>query len=466
MKSIQCIYMLALTLYSATIYSSIETAASCINGIADTYNCSKLDLEAHISLDKLQGHPTDANDIWGYVDLNNNREYALIGTRKGTNIIDVTDPSNPIEIEYIPGQNSSHRDIKVLQVLNDSGSYEAYAYVVTEADNGGLQVIDLTNLPQSARLVRTKNDFGHAHNITITNIDYETGLALSGQTPYLYIVGTDDPHVYSLDNPANPSGIESIIGSDTHDAVGLTIDDERVSQCPSGQKECELLITFDGDFISIWDVTFQSNPQFISRLSYDNLGYVHSGWPSADGQYVFIQDELDELNFNLNTTLRTLDISDLTSPNISNVYSDNSTGIDHNGFTKNNRYYMSNYADGVVVFDVSNPNDPFKIGFFDTSPTNLANEGFYGVWGVYPYLPSGTLLLSDIESGLYVLSDNTVLGEEIDPDAQLGDNGNSDSQRSFGQDSSGSSGGGSITYFFLSFLVLVRLFRRWPRTFI
>src|SRR5687768_10960581 len=71
-------------------------------------------------------------------------------------------------------------------------------------------------------------------------------------------------------------------------------------------------------------------------------------------------------------------------------------------------YYVSHYRRGVVVFDASNPNQLVEVAHFDnyvTPSTNIA--GTDGTWGVYPFLPSGNLLVSDIENGLFVLRDQT-----------------------------------------------------------
>ena len=63
---------------------------------------------------------------------------------------------------------------------------------------------------------------------------------------------------------------------------------------------------------------------------------------------------------------------------------------------------MSNYERGLTVLDVTQPTAATDIGFFDTYPTS-DDAHFNGAWGVYPFLPSGTLLVSDIQSGLFVL---------------------------------------------------------------
>jgi len=43
-----------------------------------------------------------------------------------------------------------------------------------------------------------------------------------------------------------------------------------------------------------------------------------------------------------------------------------------------------------------------NVGWFDTSP--LSGGGYEGCWGVYPFLPSGNIVASDMQQGLYVLT--------------------------------------------------------------
>ncbi|MBK7239250.1 MAG: carboxypeptidase regulatory-like domain-containing protein [Flavobacteriales bacterium] len=62
----------------------------------------------------------------------------------------------------------------------------------------------------------------------------------------------------------------------------------------------------------------------------------------------------------------------------------------------------SYYTYGVVIYDVTHPNNMIEVGHYDTSP-NFQGDGFNGDWGVYPYFPSGNLICSDIERGLVIL---------------------------------------------------------------
>ena len=69
------------------------------------------------------------------------------------------------------------------------------------------------------------------------------------------------------------------------------------------------------------------------------------------------------------------------------------------------RLYISYYHDGVQVYDVSDPELPERIAYYDTYEDNNGNgySGYNGAWGTYPYLPSGCILASDGSYGLNTL---------------------------------------------------------------
>jgi choice-of-anchor B domain-containing protein len=396
-----------------TLTTTAQIATACVSGMAGQFPCNDFDLQSHMPLANFSTTPNSANDIWGFVDLNDNNEYAIIGLQNGTAVVNITDPENPVEVGTIAGQNSIWRDAKVYQYFDAaSQSYQAYAYVTTEA-NQGLQILDLTDLPNSISLANTVTNFITAHNIYIANVDYSTGLSNSPFEPHLYIAGANvgggSFRVMSLADPINPVvEIATATGAGyMHDVTSVVITDSRTSQCAAGHNPCELLIDYNESTVDIWDITDATAPFKISSTGYANSAYTHSGWWSEDKRFIFIQDELDEQQFGINTTLRVLDINDLTQPQLVGSYVGPTAAIDHNGFVKGNRYYMSNYRRGLTVLDISTPATPQELGFFDTFPAPSANTAnFNGAWGVYPFLPSGNIIVSDIEFGLFVISEN------------------------------------------------------------
>ena len=91
------------------------SATACVGGFAGAFPCDKVDLLAHVA------HRTPGArgaDIWGFIDLNSNREYAIMGYSTGTAVYDVTDAQDPREVGFIDGQTTTWRDIKIYQSWN------------------------------------------------------------------------------------------------------------------------------------------------------------------------------------------------------------------------------------------------------------------------------------------------------------------------------------------------------------
>jgi len=395
-------------------------ATECVGGIADTFPCSNIDLLAHVT-DRSRG--ARGADIWGFVDLNTNREYAIMGYSTGTAVYDVTDAENPREVGFADGQTTTWRDIKIYQFWNAGAErWNAYAYVTADNASDGLFVIDLSELPHRVSRVAYASDFREAHNVYITKTDFTTGLALTADSPVLIIAGSNNSdgrfRTYSLANPAAPVFLTAPAtppgqaGGDRlymHDAASMIVTDARKNtQCANAAASdyCDVLFDFNESTVDIWDVTDPSNPVRLSHVPYSNSRYTHSGWWSEDKQYVFVQDELDERDRGLVTTLRVFSISDLRNPTLAGTWTGPTRAIDHNGFVRGNRYYMSNYSRGLTVLDITNPARPALAGRFDSYPSS-DGVGFPGAWGTYPFLPSGNVLISDIDSGFYVVDDNT-----------------------------------------------------------
>ena len=388
--------------------------ADCTQGFAGQFPCRNISLHSQVSLAQFSSRPVSAANVWGFVDLNDDREYAVVGLRNGTAIIEVTDPANPREVGTVPGNPSPWREVKVYQVHDAAAQrWRAYAYVTTEAANSGLQVIDMSGLPQTAGLASTILDTSSQHTLYISNIDYATNAALPGMTPLLYVAGSNlSPgswRAYSLANPAFPQLVGAApSGGYMHDSSSLVVADARVAQCTPGHDPCEVLLDFNVDQVQLWDVTNELQPVLLGSATNPSNRYIHSGWPTANGSHVIFHDELEEIQLGLPTRLYTLDLTDLRAPTVQVSHTGPTTTTDHNGYVRGTSYYVSHYRRGVVVYDAANPNALVEIASFDNYLTPSANTaGTDGAWGVYPFLPSGNLLVSDIENGLFVLRDQT-----------------------------------------------------------
>src|SRR5690606_14020982 len=97
------------------------------------------------------------------------------------------------------------------------------------------------------------------------------------------------------------------------------------------------------------------------------------------------------------------DVSDLEDPVLVGQHLGPDNATDHNLFITGNRMYLANYQAGFRVVDVSDPRAPREIGHFDTTPYEGNASGFFGAWGSYPFFPSGNVVVSSMQEGLFVL---------------------------------------------------------------
>lgn len=390
-------------------------AAPCVGNVSSGFPCQSVSLLSHLSLGQLQPASTRGNDVWGYTDLNTGREYAFMGLENGVAVVDITDPQAPEQVGAASGSATTWRDIKVYQLF-DAGAqrWRAYAYATADAVPDPLIVLDLSGLPNGVERVNFTSDFRAAHNDYLVNADYSFGLAQTSEPPLLGIAGgnlnSGNHRLYSLADPRAPALLSVSTAGYAHDLASFPVKDARKNnQCVNAQSQpqCQVLTDFNENTLDVWDVTNPSSPQKLATQPYPNASYVHSGWWSEDGRFVYVQDELDERNFGLNTTIRVFDLQDLRVPALAGSWVGPTRAIDHNGYVKGNRYYISNYSEGLTVLDLTDPIAPTRIGWFDTFPAS-SETGFVGAWGVYPFFASGVVAVGDISSGLYLLRNETL----------------------------------------------------------
>lgn len=325
---------------------------------------------------QLKGHrgygDTCLSNIWGYAA--NGREYALVGTCEGLSIVDITTPSAAVEVAMVPGAHSIWREIK---------TWNHYAYVVTEG-GGGLTIVNLEDLPNGnvpyTHYQLTPDDtITNAHTIFID----EKGICfLFGASGFLSGQG-----YVALDlnvDPENPQYLGRFGDFYIHDAF------VRGDTMYAGA-------ILDG-YAAIMNVSDIQNPVVYST-TYTPGYFTHNVWPNRDASIMYTTDEVSS------AYVAAYDISDPTFPVFKGAVRSRpgSQAIPHNVHVVNNDWLaVSYYTQGVVLIDAHRPTNPVITGYFDTYPFGNGN-GFMGNWGVYPYLPSGNWILSDINTGLWIV---------------------------------------------------------------
>lgn len=340
-------------------------------------------------------------DLWGWTDPDTGAEYVMAGMDNGTTFVDVSDPQDPRVIGFLPQSGaaaSGWRDVK---------TYANHAFIVADfAGFHGLQVFDLTQLrdhtgdPVEFATTAHYQGFGSAHNVAINE---DTGFA--------YVVGASGGqdcagglHMVNIQIPATPR----FVGCFAHDGTGragtgYTHDVQCVEYHGPDVEHVgkEICVASNETAVSIADVTVKGRARALSKAEYPGVAYAHQGWLTEDQSMFILGDELDE---RAGEPARSLifDMTDLDDPIYVGEYQAVTRSIDHNLYILGDFAYQANYTSGLRILDVSDPVVPVEIAFFDTTPT-LGGTGFAGAWSSYPYFESGTIAVSSISEGLFLL---------------------------------------------------------------
>ncbi len=388
------------------------TQATCAGGEAESFGCGLVDLLAFLPNQEMEmNRGVRLSDVWGWTDPETGTEYGLIGHLEGTVFIDLSDPSMPKYLGTLPrtegSPGSTWRDIKV---------YKDHAFIVADgAREHGMQVFDLTQLRKVANPPVQFEETAHydqihsAHNIVInedTGFAFAVGASAGGETcgGGLHMIDIREPQapVFAGCFADETTGRRKTGYS--HDAQCVIYDGPDVEY--TGREIC---IGANETAISIADVTDKENPVPVGTGSYPDAGYVHQGWLSEDHSYFYQNDELDEIAGKVDKT-RTLvwDVRDLSDPIMVREFYGPTSATDHNLYVHGDLMYQTNNASGLRLVDVSTPDNPVEIGYFDTTPYGTDEAGFNGTWSSYPYFKSGIIVVTSRREGVFILKKQAV----------------------------------------------------------
>lgn len=337
--------------------------ATILNGSLPAQDALNVELYA-------QYNPQDgrASGSWSYVGPDGT-EYALLGAQTGTAILEIEANGNLTERAFIPGPPSNWREITVI------GNH---AYVVTEGSTNphpGMQVIDLSGLPQGAELATTFNaEFNRGHIIQKDIFE---------EQPYVFVCGTTTTsglHIIDVSNPNMPQ------------QVGLYMPGYYIHDCHVRGNILFAAAFYEGT-MDILDISDPATPVLLNRMPYSG-GNTHSMSTTLDMNYLFLCDEQDGL------VARMFDITELTEPVQVATYTANLQSLVHNPYIRGDFMFITHNTEGLRVLDITDPEVPVEVGYYDTYAGQ--SGGFSGLWSACPYLPSGKILGGNREDGLYV----------------------------------------------------------------
>ena len=383
----------------------LGTERRCEDGSVELFDCNDIELYSYVPISMLTA-PENArgirtNDNWGWTDPETDREYALVGRNDGTAFVDITDPANPVLIGDLPKTSNTPRS----QLWRDIKTFKDHAYIVADgAGAHGMQVFDLRRLRdvtdppvmfEPDLLYRGTGRYvvESSHNVIINE---DTGFA------YLTSRGCGGMHMVDINDPLDPTFVGCSEPGGTHDAQCIIY--HGPDEAYQGHEIC---LRMSGNTFQISDVTDKENPVQLSTASHPNPAYMHQGWVTEDHQYFIMDDESDVIAGNVGTT-RTLiwDLSDLEDPLLAKEFMGSMPASAHNLYVKGDFTYQANYRYGLHILDTSDPLNPVEVGFFDTSPYQTG-PGFSGAWSTYPFFDSGSIIVTSLQEGLFVLKKRT-----------------------------------------------------------
>ncbi|MEX2621640.1 MAG: choice-of-anchor B family protein [Egibacteraceae bacterium] len=185
----------------------------------------------------------------------------------------------------------------------------------------------------------------------------------------------------------------------------------------------ELCFNSAEDKVVIVDVTDKLTPVTVGMTDYPNVGYTHQGWLTEDHAYLIVNDELDEVTHDIDTRTVVLDVTNLQEPTVHVEHTHDTRSITHNNYVHGDRVYQSNYTSGLRVLDTTGLDDADpgldEVAFFDTFPAH-GDPTFEGSWSNYPFFESGTIAVSGIDEGLFLLRLQDSAGDPEEPLVALG----------------------------------------------
>ncbi len=330
------------------------------------------------------------NSVWGWADAAG-KEYAVLGSMGKVHFFDVSNPANIQPLSEFSGtQNTVWREFK---------SYKNRVYAVCDGCSEGLMIFNVSNPQAITRTYFSNALFNRSHTITCDTTSgrlYLNGTNIAGAGIAVFDIKTNP------DLPALLSLTDLTLGSN----LGGYVHDSYV-------RNDTVYASHGYGGLVVWDFKNAAAPKNLASIN--TGGYNHSSWLTDDGQRMVYAEEvpagqpLRSISFeNLAAGEIVLKKSfkfPLNAPNdVANVY--------HNVYIKDDLCYVASYQDGLQVFDIKDPADPRQVAWFDSSPGDTiykftapsGNQTVYaGAWGAYPWLPSGNILVSDMQNGLFTV---------------------------------------------------------------
>ncbi len=327
-------------------------------GLFDQLSAQNLQLVGHLSY-----APLSLAGCWHHVD-NSGGEWALVGTSAGLSLVDLDDPTQPVERFTVPSLTNTWREVK---------SWSGYAYFGSEAPESGITIVNLNYLPDSIQWKVWRGDGFFVDKVVRSH-------ALQAEAGYLYICGggnvSNGVVIADLVDPWNPHILSKYAANYVHDAF-IRGDTMWTSEVYQGQ-------------FGVVDISDRSNPVLLTTQPTPGA-FNHNTGLSTNSKTLFTTDEV------ASAPLGAFDVSDLSNIRLLDKYlpSKKPTGEVHNVRVMPGDFLVCpSYRGQLTIVDGSKPDNLIEIAW-DSLGNSL-------VWDADPYLPSGIVFATAKNEGLFV----------------------------------------------------------------
>jgi hypothetical protein len=361
---------------------------------------------------------------WKFADIYADGNIAVQGSYncRGAFIYNISNPDAPtLAAWYNPGNNQQFLEAIVVGNRGYFGS----------GNGGGVHIVDLTNPSNPTLLGIVNSSNGNAFNSIHEMMVYEQ----NGQTFLIEnFNGTSNKiiKVINVTNPSSPQFVRDINPTEVQWVHAMHIRGNRMITSGWGNSTSRART----EIYDISNIATQA-PQllgFIEDTTATTAGNnMHSSWTSEDGNFLYSAREVTNSNGAYPGDVRVYNISNPAQPVLVDKLTMQNLQLNavtpHNPVVMGNKLYVSWYQAGLQVFDISIPNQPKRIGQYDTYPQVFAPEentnsitdepwdivcgmgnlqntlptSYDGNWAVYPFLGEDKILLGDLTYGLIIV---------------------------------------------------------------
>ncbi|PLW80738.1 hypothetical protein C0585_01170, partial [Candidatus Woesearchaeota archaeon] len=359
------------TLQTVTSRGSIATANITLNGGFDQRPINPV--EVGYVIDNNLGGSATTLDGANNVFVSGGYAYITSFGDEGLSVVDVSDPTNPVEVGSVRDTESGGT---ATTLDNAYGVFVQgdYAYAISAMDHG-LSVIDVSD-PTSPVEVGSLRAISSPQGGTASCLGMPFDLFVSGDYVYIASYLNYSLTIVDVSDPTSPVQVGYIVDSEQ----GGTATTLKFAINVFVRGDYAYVTSQDDNGLSIIDVSDPTNPVEVGYVTDSEVGGTATTLDGASdvfvsGGYAYVTSRDDD-------GLSVIDVSNPTNP-AEVGYIDTILNSPQTIFVSGDYAYIPTDDEGLSIVDISDPTNPFEIDFISDSEVGGTATTLDGPWGVF-----------------------------------------------------------------------------------